>query len=143
MARKNGSGPTERAIEAILTAQSAQAAGIDGMRVDIAGLRTDVDGMRVDMRDMRDGLLDVRDDIRTLTRVMVRRFGTSGSLEPIVGDHVLFRSRDGVWRPAVVLAVHPRNELDLEVFGMRDGDDRRYPSAAVAGEGPGCWRIPG
>lgn len=171
MARKNGGGPTERAIEALLTVQAAQAktiegilsvqtaqaksveallsvqtaqaTSIDGIRGDITEMRGDITEMRGDIGDMRAGLLDVRNDIRTLTRVMVRRFGTSGSPEPIVGDHVLFRSRDGVWRPAVVLAVHSSNELDLEVFGMRDGDDRRYPSAASAGEEPGCWRVPG
>ena len=151
MARKNGGGPTERAIEAILNTQSAQATSIEGihtsigaMRTDIDAMRTDIDGMRGDMREMRDGMLEMRDDIRTLTRVMVRRFGTSGSPDPTVGDHVLFRSRDGVWRPAIVLAVHPSNNaLDLEVFGMRDGDDRRYPSAASSGEDPGCWRLPG
>jgi len=86
---------------------------------------------------------ELRNDVKMLTRIVVRRFGTSGSVSPIVGDHVLYRAPSGSWHPAVVVEVHRDETLALEVFGVPSTDRVRYPTAAFSGDEPGCWRLSG
>ena len=111
------------------------------MRGDIAEMRGDIAEMRGDIAELRTGQDEIRSDMRTLTRVVVRRFGTAGSSAPQVGDHVLFHLRSNVVRPAVVLEVH-EDRLDLEVFGAGLGARERLRQRVPPGSAPGCWSFP-
>lgn len=90
---------------------------------------------------LEEGQRGMREDIQTLTRVIARRFGTTGSSGPQVGDHVLYYVKPSLVRPAVVLDVRESERLDLEVFGEANGT--RFPRNVPAGHEPGSWRFPG
>lgn len=90
---------------------------------------------------LEEGQREMRDDIRTLTRVVVRRFGTAGTASPQIGDHVLFHARAEVVLPAVVVAIEGER-LDLEVFGTELTAPHRFPKGVPAGIAPGCWSYP-
>ena len=110
----------------------------DGIgRLDKAVVRLDESVARLE-----DGQREMRDDIRTLTRVVVRRFGTAGAATPQIGDHVLFHARAEVVLPAVVVAIADGNRLDLEVFGADLSAPSRFPKGVQAGTAPGCWSYP-
>lgn len=111
-----------------------------GMRADIVEIRSEIAGMREEMAEMRGADEDMRSDIRTLTRVIVRRFGTAGSPSPQVGDHVLYHLGMDTLHPAVVVNVNG-DRLDLEVFGEVP-EPHRFPRQVPPGDGPGCWRHP-
>ena len=106
-----------------------------------SGIRGDIAGMRGDIAELRKGQDEIRSDMRTLTRVIVRRFGTAGTSSPQIGDHVLFHVRPDVVRPAVVLEVH-EDRLDLEVFGAGLGARERLRQRVPPGSTPGCWSFP-
>lgn len=90
---------------------------------------------------LEEGQQEMRQDIRTLTRVVVRRFGTAGTPSPQVGDHVLFHVRAEAALPAVVLAADG-DRLDLEVFGTDVTTPSRFPRGVPKGTAPGCWSFP-
>lgn len=90
---------------------------------------------------IEEGQREMRDDIRTLTRVVVRRFGHAGSASPQIGDHVLFHSSADRVLPAVVLGVEG-DRLELEVFGTDMRGPERFAHAVRQGTAPGCWSYP-
>lgn len=90
---------------------------------------------------LEEGQREMREDIRTLTRVVVRRFGTAGTASPQIGDHVLFHVRAEAVLPAVVVAADG-DRLDLEVFGTEVTTPNRFPKSVPQGIAPGCWSFP-
>lgn len=112
-------------------------------RLDGSVARLDVSVARLDESVVRleDGQREMREDIRTLTRVVVRRFGTAGTASPQVGDHVLFHVRADAVLPAVVITADGER-LDLEVFGTDVATPTRFPRSVPRGIAPGCWSFP-
>lgn len=158
MARQNGKDSLDRAMASLARAMKELAKAqakteathlekhleYEAKHAEYEAKHVELDAKYVEISARLDRTLgELRDDVRTLTRIIVRRFGTSGSASPIVGDHVLYRAPSGMWLPAVVVEVHDDETLALEVFGVRSEDDVRHPSAAIPGEEPGCWRLPG
>lgn len=154
MAHHNGKDSLDRAMAALARSMRALAkaqAKTEAKHVEFEAKHAEHEAKHLELEErhveleakLTRDLGDIRDDVRLLTRIVVRRFGTSGSASPIVGDHVLYRAPSGMWLPAVVVEVHSDETLALEVFGVRSADDVRYPGAATSGEGPGCWRMPG
>lgn len=90
---------------------------------------------------LEEGQREMRGDIRQLTRVVVRRFGTAGTAAPQIGDHVLFHVRADVVLPAVVIG-SDGDRLDLEVFGTDITAPQRFARGAPQGNTPGCWSFP-
>lgn len=86
----------------------------------------------------------MRDDLQHFTRIIARRFGTTGSQEPLIGDHVVYHLRPGQYLPAVIVAVAGPRKLDLEVFGLDPTHvAERFPRAVAPGFEPGTWHFPG
>ena len=107
-----------------------------------AELRGEMTEMRAELRgEMAQMRAEFRGDMRTLTRLVVRRFGTDGSAAPQKGDHVLYHVKPELVMPAVVLRASGER-LDLEVFGTAVGPER-FPSGVSQGIAPGCWSFPG
>ena len=90
---------------------------------------------------LEEGQREMRQDMRTLTRVVVRRFGSAGAASPQIGDHVLFHVRVGAVLPAIVLS-SDGDRLDLEVFGAEVSTPNRFPCGVRQGIAPGCWSFP-
>lgn len=106
------------------------------------------DDAPVTRRDLREGIAELRAEVHVgfvevnkrldnLIQILGDRYRGGA---PHVGQVVLYRLRDGRWFPAVVLQIHEKDALDLEVFGAASAE--RYPERAAPGFDPGFWRNP-
>lgn len=147
MARQNGKDSLDRAMASLARSMKALAiaqAKSEAKHIEHEAKHLEHEARHNELSARLDATLgELRNDVKMLTRIVVRRFGTSGSVSPIVGDHVLYRAPSGSWHPAVVVEVHRDETLALEVFGVPSTDRVRYPTAAYSGDEPGCWRLPG